>query len=199
MKKIFSVFGILAFTIISIYAQSNSSLLNREKSGSKFGGFGETTLLTTPQNTGLKLNIGGGGGLIYNDFHFGIFGVHQQLNTPLVSQSVNVLEEEIDLRYGGLLLGYSFKDNWLLHPYFGLRSGLGTLQMQDKKAPSVMLMRESMIVLTPEVGLEFNVTKWMRISGTVGYRWLSEFDNRKLSNNDYSGVIGNISFRFGFF
>jgi hypothetical protein len=56
-----------------------------------------------------------------------------------------------------------------------------------------------MIVLTPEVGLEFNVTKWMRVSGTVGYRWLSEFDNRKLSNNDYSGVIGNISFRFGFF
>lgn len=197
MKKLISVFGILAFTIISVSAQSNSSLLNREKSESKFGGYGETMLFATPQNTGLGLNIGGG--LIYNDFHFGLFGVQQQLNSSLVLQSVNVLGEEVDLRYGGLSLGYSFKDNWLLHPYLGVKSGLGTLQMQNKEASSVMLMRESMIVLTPEVGLEFNVTKWMRVSGTVGYRWLSEFDNRKLSNNDYSGVIGNISFRFGFF
>jgi hypothetical protein len=198
MKKVIGVLGLILLTF-SVSAQLDNLLLSGEKETSHIGGFGGSIMLTSPVNSKFGLNLGGGGGIILNDFYLGVFGMHQQTQSLVDLGSTNV-NQEVNLNYGGLWLGYSFKDSWLLHPYVGLRSGLGILEMHDRDNPTIELIQGSMVVLTPEIGFEFNVNSWMRISSTAGYRWLSEFDNRKLNNNkDYSGMTANLTFRFGLF
>jgi len=199
MKKLMSVLFILGFTASSLFAQQSETLLNsmNNRSNISIGGFGGPIMMSSTLNSDFSFSVGGGGGLVINDFYIGVFGVGESVDNSLIR--VTEQQHDIDLSYGGLWVGYSFYDELLIHPFVSVRSGFGTLEVYEAESSETVLMRESMVVLTPEVGVEMNATDWLKISGTVGYRWLSEFDERKLQNDDYSGLTANINFRFGFF
>lgn len=198
MKKLMSVLFVLGFFASSLLAQQGRTLLNStgNKEHISIGGFGAPILIGSGLNNDFSMNIGGGGGLVINDFYIGVFGVTSSVDNSLMR--VANTQQNIDLSYGGLWLGYSFYDDFRLHPYVSLRSGFGALEVHDSEGSATSLMRKSMVVLTPEAGLEFNASDWLKVSGTVGYRWLSEFDQRKLSSDDYSGFTANLTFRFTF-
>ncbi|MFK7946170.1 MAG: hypothetical protein AB8G11_01180 [Saprospiraceae bacterium] len=193
MKKIIGVILIVAYFGISVFAQENQTLLNTIKTekSNKIGSFGSSIFLGSSINNNFDLGVGGGGGIVINDFYIGVFGIGQTLQNSLVE--VTTERQQVDLGYGGLWLGYSFYNDYKLHPFVSLRSGLGAFEIQDNK--NMTLMRESMVALTPEAGLEFNVTNNFRIASTVGYRWLSSFDERKLPRENYSGMILNLALR----
>jgi hypothetical protein len=59
---------------------------------------------------------------------------------------------------------------------------------------------DNIFVVTPEVGVEVNVFRWFKIAGTVGYRAVTGVNSISgQSNEDFSGMAGTLTFRFGGF
>ena len=57
-----------------------------------------------------------------------------------------------------------------------------------------------MFAVTPELGIEFNITQWFRIAATGGYRWVNGIEDiPTLGNEDFSSPTGTITFSFGGF
>lgn len=199
MKKLMSVLFVLGFVASSVFAQQGRTLLNStgNKENISIGAFGGPILMGSTLNNDFSFGVGGGGGLVINDFYIGVFGVGESVDNSLMQ--VTNTQHDIDLNYGGLWLGYSFLDEFLLHPYVSLRSGFGSLEVYDAGSTETTLMRSSMVVIMPEAGIELNATDWLKISATVGYRWLSDFDGLQLPTNNYSGLTANLTFRVGLF
>ncbi|MCB9277928.1 MAG: hypothetical protein H6562_03395 [Lewinellaceae bacterium] len=54
--------------------------------------------------------------------------------------------------------------------------------------------------MTPELGVDINVTSFLKISLTGGYRWVNGVTQLPgLDNADFSSPIGGITFRIGGF
>lgn len=189
-----SVF-LMICVVFSLSAQEDFMILNQEatKERISIGSFGGSIFLGTSFNNNFDLGIGGGGGITVNDFYIGIFGIGQSFDNSLVE--ITPEAQHVDIGYAGLWLGYSFYKNYRLHPFVSLRSGLGGLEVHNDENHT-MLMRESMVVLTPEFGLEFNISDEFRVASTFGYRWLSTFDEQILPRDNYSGMTMNTSLRF---
>jgi len=195
MKKLIGVVLVIICVSVSAFAQENQRFSNSTNpiKHNKIGGFGGPIFLGSSLNNNFDLGIGGGGGIVINDFYIGVFGIGQVFQNSLVE--ITQEAQQVDIDYGGLWLGYSFFNDYKLHPFVSLRSGLGTLQMENATNSNVS-MRENMVVLTPEMGLEFNLTNNFRVASTVGYRWLSSFDAQKLPRENYSGMTVNMVLRF---
>lgn len=194
MKKIIGVILVVACFGISVFAQGNQPFLNtiNTKESNTIGRFGSSIFLGSSMNNSFDVGIGGGGGIVINDFYVGVFGIGQTFQNSLVE--VTTEAQQVDIGYGGLWLGYSFYNDYKLHPFVSLRSGLGALSVHND-SQNMALMRENMVVLTPEMGLEFNVSDNFKVASTVGYRWLSSFDERKLPRDNYSGMTLNLVLR----
>ena len=48
------------------------------------------------------------------------------------------------------------------------------------------------LFVSPEVGLEMNLTRWLRIAGAAGYRWVEGVNSAGLSNEDFTGWTGTL-------
>lgn len=147
-------------------------------------------------NNDFNTSVGGGGGIVLNSFFIGGYG--------LASADFNRLYEEgdvdvLDIGHGGLWLGGTFKPYKLLHVYGSARLGWGAMNIRlNGNTPYHDL--DKIFVATPEVGVELNVTGWFRVAGTVGYRSVSGADESNgYKNEDFSGPIGAVTLRFGWF
>lgn len=48
--------------------------------------------------------------------------------------------------------------------------------------------------------MELNITQWFRVAGTVGYRYVDGVsENRGYASDEFNGLLGNLTFRFGWF
>lgn len=197
MKNLCCICLLLFIVISGVHAQEDNTLLNRGNFNGTISGFGGPIFSAVPINNTYGFGFGGGGGIVINDFFIGAFGMGNSLERSVIE--VDQTAYDIELGYGGLWLGYSFKDEWLVHPYVSLRSGFGGIELYETLNDDVELMRESMVIMTPEVGLEMNVFQQLKLSTTVGYRWLSDFDSNLLLRENYSGMIGSVALRFGGF
>lgn len=197
MRKLWSLCLISFLFVVSVNAQEDNTLFNPKSTNYSISGFGGPIFSAMPVNSNYGLAFGGGGGIVINNFFIGGFGIGNNFDNSIVE--VNQTAYDVEIGYGGLWLGYSIKDEWLVHPFVSLRSGFGGVELYETSNDDVELMRESMVVLTPEVGLEMNVFRQLKLSTTFGYRWLSDFDSNLLRSEDYSGMIGTIALRFGGF
>lgn len=159
------------------------------------GGFGAPI---TEYGIGNDFNtsVGGGGGIVLNSFFIGGYG--------LASVDFNQLYEEgdvdvLDIGHGGIWLGGTYKPHKLLHIYGSARLGWGAMNIElNDNTPYRDL--DKIFVATPEIGVEMNVTGWFRVAGTIGYRAVSGADESfGYKNEDFSGTIGAITLRFGWF
>lgn len=197
MRKLWSLCLFSFLVIVNMNAQEDNILFNPQSTNFTISGFGGPIFSAMPANSEYGLGFGGGGGIVINDFFIGGFGIGNNLDNSIIEVSQTAYD--IEIGYGGLWLGYSIKDEWLVHPFVSLRSGFGGIELYETTNNEVELMRESMVVLTPEIGLEMNVFQQLKLSTSVGYRWLSDFDSNLLRREDYSGVIGSVALRFGGF
>ncbi|MEM9888853.1 MAG: hypothetical protein AAF849_23365 [Bacteroidota bacterium] len=159
------------------------------------GGFGAPILQFAAINGNTVAAVGGGGGVVLNNFFIGGFGTG--------TSSSNVLKDseryDLDLGYGGIWLGYSFIDDRIVHPYISLQAAIGGVDIEDVGGEQEELSSETVGVLIPEVGIEVNITQWMRLIGTFGYRWISDLDNTLgVDAADFRSPSFGITFRFGY-
>ena len=106
---------------------------------------------------------------------------------------------QMDLGHGGFWLGYTYRSHKLVHIFASTKLGWGGIDIEiDEDNYSAV---DNVFVITPELGVELNVFRWFKIAGTVGYRSVTGVDNIKAgkSNEDFSGLAGTLTFRFGGF
>ncbi len=78
--------------------------------------------------------------------------------------------------------------------------GWGVVEM-DFNAPDLRYDDlDYVAVVTPEGGIELNLTTWMRVAGSVGYRYLDGADSGQgYRNEDFRGAFYSLTFRVGRF
>lgn len=168
-------------------AQRNETLFNNAR---LVGAFGGPMLEFTQLDGEYTTFSGGGGGLVIGNFFVGGYG----LGTTDYRRWIDGNDFRIDMGHGGFWLGYFAPKHKLIHPYGSLKIGWGATDIDDGG------FDEAIFVLTPELGIELNVTSWFRIAGTVNYRWVDGIDSSpSFDAGDFSAVGAGLTFRFGWF
>jgi len=188
MKNNLLVFAAL---LLSTFAYSQTETLF--SGNASYGGFGGPLIEFSSINGTLVNDVGGGGALIINNFFVGGYG----LGSDNASVDINGLEHDIDFSQGGFWFGYTHKQHKLIHLYSSVKVGWGEAELlvnEEKR------FDENLLAFSPDLGLEFNVTSWFKLGVTAGYRFVSGLDDLPvLDDNDFSGMTGGITFRFGGF
>lgn len=143
--------------------------------------------------------VGGGGALQFKQFFFGGYGI----GTNFPETIYNADRYVVNFGHGGFWLGYTIPSHKLFHLYLSARPGWGKIRFKydrddnDRDA----IYSDRVFVFTPEVGVEVNVTDFLRIAATGGYRLVADVDNLPAiyTNEDFRGFMGGLTFRFGSF
>jgi len=111
--------------------------------------------------------------------------------------------DNINLKHRGLWFGYTPKQNKSIHPYLSGRIGWGRMAFEQTPMDNMddfERIKDRIFVLTPEVGVEFNVFRFFRIAVAANYRYVNGLENgNPLSDDDLSNFGGVITLRFGSF
>ena len=182
----------ITFLLIATMSQAQTQTLF---GGNKtYGGFGGPIMEFSNINGTLVTDVGGGGALIVNDFFFGGYGLGNDNSNIELDNGLNAL----DFGHGGFWLGYTHNQHKLVHLYSSFRIGWGDV---DLKRGDDLTASDNLMAICPELGLEFNVTRWFKLGVSGGYRIVTGLDNLPggLDNDDFTGGFGMLTFRFGGF
>ena len=187
MKNVFT----LLFCLASLQLVAQEETLFGDLS--VVGAFGGPLIEIGSINGEVVADVGGGGALILNNVFFGGYG----LGTDFASARIDQIDYDIRFSHGGLWFGVTQNEHKLTHFYSSLRVGWGRARLQRDGETE---FRDRLFVLTPEVGVEFNITSFFKVGLTGGYRWVNGINKLPtLENGDFSSPIGTITFRFGGF
>lgn len=155
-------------------------------------GFGGPLVEIGSINGEVGADVGGGGAIIFDNLFLGGYGLGSSY------PEININDElyEIRFKHGGFWLGYVAKPNKVAHLYSSLRIGWGKAQLrQDKDA----IFSDRLFTMTPELGVEINLTRFMKLGISGGYRWVNGVNLDVLDSGDFSSPVGLLTFRFGSF
>jgi hypothetical protein len=157
------------------------------------GAFGGPILEIGRINGEIGADVGGGGALIVNNFFLGGYG----MGTDYAQMTLQNQNYNIRFKHGGLWLGYTYRDYKLAHLYSSVKIGWGNAQLRRSGETD---FSNRIFVMTPEVGLELNLTSWFKLAFSGGYRWVNGVNTLpSLNNSDFSSPVGILTFRFGGF
>lgn len=163
-----------------------------------FGGFGGLNVRYTRVLGNDSVWVGGEGALLLNHaFSVGVGGGG-------IANEINPTREtRLEFGYGGLVLRYHFFSSEVVNFAVGSLVGAGGIGVHDRDAKSDDIdweeVGETVFVIEPELGLYLNVTRWMRVGVTSGYRFVAGVDKNDLSETDVRGATGGGSIQFGWF
>jgi len=158
-----------------------------------YGGFGGPIMEFSQINGTTVADVGGGGGLVINNFFVGGYGLGND------AASVTFEDElyDIDFGHGGFWFGLSTPQHKLIHAYASFRVGWGEVELKKNGDREY---EDNLLALAPELGVEVNITDWFRLGFTGGYRSVSGVDNLPvLDNSDFTGMYGALTFRYNLF
>jgi len=196
--KQFLMLAFWGLSLLSLNAQSEQTLFNKSKIRGGFGG----PIFTYGQIDGNRgYGAGGGGGLIVHQAMIGVFGHGEMFSI----QRENAVDASLALGYGGLWLGYSFPTQKAIHAYTSLKVGVGGVGQNDhyswwEEEVDFDSYDGALLVLVPEAGIELNLFHWMRLAGTVGYRYVDGFQGALgLDKTAFNAPVFGLTMRFGWF
>ena len=191
MKRILlACFIALSF---QLSAQHQTLLQNLDVIGAFGGPFVEIGSI----NGQVGADVGGGGALILNNFFIGGYGQGTDYPEFEITDGEDAGKYNINLGHGGFWLGYSPWNDKLFHLYTSARLGWGRARLRQDKDT---FFSDRVFVATPEVGFEVNITQFMKIGFTGGYRFVTGVDSLPgLQPEDFNSPVGSITFRFGGF
>jgi hypothetical protein len=168
---------------------------------SSFGAFGGPILEFSSINGQLTADVGGGGALILDEFFIGGYGMGTDYPEvsfeTIIDGELTDIDADIDFSHGGLWFGYVRDIEQKIHLYSSLKVGWGQAKLEHD---AVDLPSDRLFVLTPEIGIELNMTNFFRVGLTGGYRAVSGISRLpELENKDFSSPTVAITFRFGAF
>ena len=157
------------------------------------GGFGGPYIEIGSINGQVGADVGGGGALMLDEFFIGGYGQ----GTSYPDAMINDIDRNIKFSHGGLWFGYVKDQYKLFHLFSSLKLGWGRARLRAEDEPDVS---DRIFVLTPEIGVEVNLTDFFKLSLGGGYRFVSGVSKLPvLDNGDFSSPVGILTFRFGGF
>jgi len=143
--------------------------------------------------------VGGGGALQFQRFFFGGYGIGTNFPQTLIDDDYYT----VNLGHGGFWLGYTIPSHKLFHVYASAKTGWGRIRFKEDRSDkdSDAIYSDRIFAFTPELGVEVNVTDFFRVALTGGYHLVTDVDNlpAEYSDDDFSGFMGGLTFRFGSF
>lgn len=200
-----SAFIIALFLIAtSIYAQEATLFDGKIDNG----GFGGVIVSGTAIDGKAALLVGGGGGWIINHtFIIGGagMGLANDIEANYNDSTGNPLM--LNMGYGGLMLGYIYNSDAVVHFTGGFLVGGGGISFREgnwydhefDNSYDNRFGNDVYLVIEPQISVELNLTSWFRLTGGGSYRFISSADYHGLTNSDLAGPSGTIMFKFGKF
>ena len=189
-----TLFFALMLSFTTAYAQQQQETLFQN--ARVRGGFGGPIFSWSNTNGQIGYGAGGGGGVVFDRLFVGLFGMGETFDNVVVG------EQQLAIGYGGLWLGYTIPSHKLLHLYTSVKiagGSVGTTDFDDDWDFEDH-WQDATFVAVPEAGVELNVARWMRLSGSVGYRFVEGFDGwGAYGKKDLNAPVYNLTLRFGWF
>ncbi|MFM9950616.1 MAG: hypothetical protein ACKV1O_21945 [Saprospiraceae bacterium] len=191
MKRLLMMLALLGW-LFSAAAQ-HETLFGSMRLVGAFGG----PMYETGLNNDLGSSAGGGGGLVFRNFFLGGYGMGGGDFEGLLENG-NI--RKLEIGHGGLWMGFMVPSHKVVHLYGSARVGWGALNIELEDNGQQYDDLDKIFVLTPEVGVELNVFRWFRVTGTVSYRHVSGAnESLGYKNEDLSGAMWGLGLRFGWF
>jgi hypothetical protein len=183
------------------------SLLSK---GNDLNGFGGADLKISDFKGERGLLVGAYGGLIINrKYLFGLagYGIVTKVEFEgVVPNQPGTKNLNLHGGYGGVLVGASIAPKEVIHISIPILLGAGAFEVVDNNfftnnLPDSEFTIENSVffVLEPGIEVEFNVSKNFRLGFGATYRYITGTELTNISDEDVTGGVAMISFRFGRF
>lgn len=173
------------------------------------GGFGGPQVMYTTFNGEEGMLVGGQGAWVINETFYlggGGFGLtthHDGMRDANYQQTPQLL-----MGYGGPMVGIILRNDDLIHLTADVMLGGGAVTNTVELRPGdpgfeldddgyKTLRTAGFWHVQPMAHLELNVTDWMRVAVSGGYRLVRDFDSFGVTAEDASGPVAGVTFRFG--
>ena len=218
----FSLIMILLVSVLNASSQNEPKYLF-EKSKLTVSAFGAPYAEFSMLNDQFAFTGGGGAALIFNNsFFIGGYGAGLVTHHYRNDMDTSVLKylsmsmtatPRISFRHGGVWLGYAYKANSLVHAAISAKIGWGNISIFDPNTdPNYEgnKAQDRVMVITPQVELELNLTPWLRLNIGAGYRVIAGIDKayrykdskaeiKYYNSKDFNSPVGTISLFIGGF
>jgi hypothetical protein len=154
-------------------------------------------------------SLAGSGGLLVGGQVGWVFDPHLRIGfggTALVSgPSIAGADDQatsLKLAYGGLRAAYVLRPTDVVHLAFATMVGIGsvaTVTQGPRMVSPEPISSPVLLALEPEVELEFNLSRSVRLAAIASYRYLSGPDVPLLDSAAISGVSGGMVVKVGAF
>lgn len=158
--------------------------------------------------------MGGGAAILLNQtFFFGGYG--EGLTTMHDSKYSDPLKYfiyptgQIEFGHGGFWLGYIYKSTKPVHFGFSSKLGWGLIDLKDYPNYYPIkedIFRDNVFVAIPQVEIEINFFRWLKMNVGVGYRFVTGIDKPYLyteeliyDKKDFNKPEATMTLMFGFF
>jgi hypothetical protein len=178
----------------------------------RHGGYGGPEMKVSQINGNTALFLGGRGGWIINGtFSIGLGGYGLVTNHTISNYFLKDTACYLRVGYGGLFLNYTNESDKLIHFTINALIGAGGAAYtrswdyswdwhnDDDCDGKWSYEHSAFFIFEPGVGIELNLTGWMRVEAGASYRFVSNLDLSRTTNKDLSGLSGNLIFKFGSF
>jgi hypothetical protein len=115
-------------------------------------------------------------------------------------------ERRLGVGYGGFVVRYAFLTNLPVYPSLGMLIGGGAVVLTDEDFEDgdgddddEHEQTDGFFVFQPELSFHANLTRWMRVGLTAGYRVTSGVHRFGLQESDTNGVTLGGNLQFGWF
>ncbi|MFH0883631.1 MAG: hypothetical protein V2A56_11640 [bacterium] len=187
---------------VAVTAQAGEQTLLKSGEFSS-GGFGGPEVLWTTFNGEDALIVGGTGAWVINRTLYiggGGYGLASNHDGPLIEGYDGT--PKLQMGYGGAMLGLIVRNDDLVYIVGDVMIGGGTVANSTHPGDSdhdnwTNEDTESFWFVQPMLRAELNVTRWMRVSASVGYRSVRDFSGFGITAEDASGTMAGVTFRFG--
>jgi hypothetical protein len=189
--------------MVTIQAQQMQTLFDGDVS---HGGFGGPVVKFSDVGGDLGVWVGGRGGWIINldtEHAFSLGGGGFALVTEHRVPDPAFRDAETDYYaltgYGGVVIEYTNRSYRMAHFTATSLIGGGGLMIRERDFSDVDSHYDHYFVFEPGVNLEINITHFFRIAAGLGYRMTSGIGTAGFTDSDFSGLNGNLTFKFGRF
>lgn len=143
-----------------------------------------------------NLNVGAYGGVLLN--HKWLIGAAG--NNTFLRKTINGNSQSFQYNNYGLYTEYHFSPEKPVHLVAGLMAGAGYLQAKQAAAgEKYSRVGDWHYLVTPNLGVSVNVTKFMRVHTRVSYNFAGDTKFNDLTSSDLRSLSGGVALVFGSF
>ena len=163
-----------------------------------WGGFGGPILEISSLDGTTSVSLGGAGAVLINRvFFFGGYGLTSVGN---MSKEINGISQNYRLSHGGIYTGVVIKPNWLVHFIVSSKFGTGNIFTgKNSTVDNTFRYTDRIFVFTPQVDVQLNIRKHIRLNAGIGYRITTGIDETVFSKTTFNSISYNFGIFFGKF